>query len=262
MSVQVNVKNKITVNAVFKTTISVVIGTSSILGTVVFCHRHEWAFAAVSLTVSAAAWLRALTGMPLIFMLFAWCGGTAEYEEPTPHGTRRMRLSNLPDSRVGVAIVLGLAAVAMVIALIPGVLRLPAAKAARPPSQATPSVSPPPSRAGHGSTSDQAVIQAFYAAINKHDWPDMWRLAGNSPASIGSIAYNKVISGFRCTVHDQITGISSNRGVIFVRVRAQESDGIVSTVQNYRFSYVVRDGLISKGPPLRHTGNPPPRCGE
>lgn len=95
MSVQVNVKNKITVNAVFKTTISVVIGTSSILGTVVFCHRHEWAFAAVSLTVSAAAWLRALTGMPLIFMLFAWCGGTEDPSDP------EVILRDLPEQERG-----------------------------------------------------------------------------------------------------------------------------------------------------------------
>lgn len=257
MGVHLNIENKITFNTVFKTTISVAVGVSSIVGTVALYHRHEPTLAAISLAVSAAAWLRALTRMPLIFMLFAWCGGNAEYEEPTPHGVRRMRLSNLPDSRVGVEIVLGLAAAV----LFAGALHVSAATVTRSPSRAESTVSPA-SRAEHGNTQDQAVVRAFYAAINKRDWPKVWRLGGNSPAGVGSNKYNEMISGFRCTVHDQVTEITSNQGVTFLRIRAQESDGTVSTVQNYRFSYVVRDGLISKGTPLGQTGSPPPGCGK
>ena len=94
MGFKLNIKNKITVHAVFKTTISLAIGTSSIVGTVIFYHRHEWAFGAVSLAVSALAWMQAFGRMPLGLTLFAWLGGTVEYEE-TPDGKRRIRLSDL-----------------------------------------------------------------------------------------------------------------------------------------------------------------------
>jgi hypothetical protein len=83
---------------------------------------------------------------------------------------------------------------------------------------------------------------------------------GNSPASAHSTAYNEMISGYRCTVHDWITGITSRRGVSLVRVRAQASDGVVNTVQIYRFSYVVEDGQIKKGVTLGRTGNAPLGC--
>jgi hypothetical protein len=257
MGVHLNIDNKITVNTAFKTTISVAVGASSIFGTVVFYHRHELVLAAISLVVSAVAWLRAATRMPLVLMLFAWCGGTAEYEEPTPHGVRRVKLSNLPDSRLGVEIVLGLAAAV----LVAGAVHVSAATVAGSPSRAAPAASPA-SRAEYGSSPDQAVVRAFYGAINKRDWPNVWRLGGNSAAGVDSIAYKEMMSGFRCTVHDQITRITSNRGITLVRIKAQESNGAVNTVQNYRFSYVVEDGLIRKGTPLGQTGNPPPGCGE
>ena len=260
MGVQFNIKNKVTINAVFKTTISVVIGTSSLVGAMIFWHRHEWAFVAASLAVSAFAWLRAFTRMPLMWMIFAWCGGTVEYEEPTPHGMRRMKLSNLPDSRVGVGIALVVAAVA-VAALIPGAFHEAAATVARPSSRATPRASASPAQATHAMPPDQAVVRAYYTAVNRHHWLKAWRLWGNDPADPHGAAYNRMISGYRCTIHDQITAITSNRGITLVRIRAQESNGVVSIVQTYRYSYVVRDGHIKTGVELGHTGNPPPGCG-
>jgi len=259
MGVQLNIKNKITVNAVFKTTISVAIGTSSIIGTVIFYHRHEWAFVAVSLAVSALAWIRAFTRMPLSFTLFAWCGGTAEYEE-TPDGMRRMRLSHLPDSRLGVEIVLGLAVVAMAAVLIPGVVHAAAGATARTPSTATPTATAPARAGSRNAPGPAAVIQMYYTAVNRHDWLTVWRLWGNDPVRAHGAAYKQTISDYRCTVHDRLTKITSNGDSTLVRVRAQESDGTVTVVQTYRYSYVVRGGLIKKGTPLGHTGSPPPGC--
>jgi len=45
MTVRFNVKNKVTINAVFRTTFPVAIGIGSVIGTPIFTHRHEWPFA-------------------------------------------------------------------------------------------------------------------------------------------------------------------------------------------------------------------------
>lgn len=256
MGFKLNIKNKITVHAVFKTTISLAIGTSSIVGTVIFYHRHEFAFGAVSLVVSAFAWMQAFGCMPLGLTLFAWLGGTVEYEE-TPDGKRRIRLSDLQDTRLGVEVVLGLAAVAIAAVLIPGVFHAAAGATVKTPSRATPTATS--GRAGDRNASDPAaVIQMYYTAVNKHDWPTAWRLWGNKPAR--GAAYRRMISGYRCTVHDWVTEITSNGDSALVRIRALESDGTVAAVQNYWDSYVIRDGLIKEGVSLGDTGTPPPGC--
>ena len=87
------------------------------------------------------------------------------------------------------------------------------------PSRATPTATS--GRAGDRNASDPAaVIQMYYTAVNKRDWPTAWRLWGNSPAR--GAAYRRMISGYRCTVHDWVTEITSNEDSTLVRIGAGE----------------------------------------
>jgi hypothetical protein len=101
------------------------------------------------------------------------------------------------------------------------------------------------------------VIYAYYAAINKREWPKAWKLAGQ-PAPVYSPAYNDWVNGYRCTVWDQITSITPHGDALRVNVRALESGDVVQT---YRFSYVVEGGVLTQSQTLSYTGHAPQGCG-
>ncbi len=260
MTVRFNVKNKVTINAVFRTTFPVAIGIGSVIGTPIFTHRHEWPFAVAVWTAGFVAWTRALTGMAPGLAIVAFRGGTVDVQEPTRDGIRRTKVSGSPADHSGFKIFLCLAALAPTLGLMPDVLHW-AATIKSPSRTAAPAASAIANRVKRGNTSDQvAVIRKYYAAINERHWLSMWRLWGNDPAKAHGAAYRRMISGYRCTVHDEITAITPSQEATVVRVSAQESDGVVRAVQSYVLSYVIRHGTIETGTTLHTTGNPPPGC--
>jgi hypothetical protein len=103
-----------------------------------------------------------------------------------------------------------------------------------------------------------SVARSYYAAINQRDWPKAWQLAGNSDREYGP-AYQYWVDGYSCTVWDQITSITSRGDRVTVRVRARETGGVV---QHYKFSYVVRDGVLTQPRTLKVVGRAPQGCGE
>ena len=103
-----------------------------------------------------------------------------------------------------------------------------------------------------------SVVYAYYAAVNDREWPKAWALAGQ-PASVDSAAYNQWADGYGCTVRDQVTSITARGAALLVSVRAQESGGVTQT---YRFSYVVRGGVLTHPQMLSFTGHAPQGCGK
>ena len=86
----------------------------------------------------------------------------------------------------------------------------------------------------------RAVVEAYFAAINKRNWTRVGQLGGkNLSPSRGSM-----IKGFRDTSKDVITDITSDGGAVTVRVEAYETTG---ALQIYTFHYTVAGGEISTG---------------
>jgi hypothetical protein len=106
-------------------------------------------------------------------------------------------------------------------------------------------------------SSPSAVVRAYYADINQRNWPKAWQLAGGQSRDYGT-AYQRWADGYRCTVQDQVTRITARGDGLLVLVRAQETGSIV---QDYKFSYVVRHGVLTQPRTLSHTGHAPQGCG-
>jgi hypothetical protein len=86
----------------------------------------------------------------------------------------------------------------------------------------------------------RAVVADYYAAINAHDWPRVWRLGGKN---LGQ-SYSSLVAGFSLTSHDVITYLAAQGDKVEARIRAYETTG---TVQVYAVSYAVSDGVITAG---------------
>jgi len=99
---------------------------------------------------------------------------------------------------------------------------------------------PTPPASSSAVPSPRAVVQAYFAAINAHDWRRVWDLGGKN---LGQ-TYSQMVAGYRSTAHDVLTSIHVHGDRVTVRLLARETDG---TVQTYRASYVVQDGVITAG---------------
>jgi restriction system protein len=105
-----------------------------------------------------------------------------------------------------------------------------------------------PTRAGklssHSvSSTPRAVIKEFFAAINRRDWPTVWRLWYHQAPGYGP-GYHKMISGYRHTARDVVTSIKSSGNAVAVRVLAYETTG---AIQSWDFHYKVHKGKITWG---------------
>jgi hypothetical protein len=108
-------------------------------------------------------------------------------------------------------------------------------------------------------SSPAAVAQAYYAAVNQRDWPRAWQLAGGKSRDYGTAIYRQWVAGYSCTVQDHVTKITVKGNSLLVFVRALETGGVI---QDYKFSYVVRRGVLSQPRMLRYTGHAPQGCGD
>jgi serine/threonine protein kinase len=106
-----------------------------------------------------------------------------------------------------------------------------------------PPASPPPT--SHPATSapvtspgPAATVQAYFAAINAHDYAKAWALGGKNIAS----PYSKFASGFNGTAKDTVTVVSVTGGVVTVKLAAAQTDG---SVKHYAGTYTVANGVIT-----------------
>lgn len=123
-------------------------------------------------------------------------------------------------------------------------------------SHASATSSPTPGRVQ--ASTPAAVAQAYYAAVNQRDWPRAWQLAGGKSRDYGTAAYRHWVSGYGCTVQDHVTRITVKGNSLLVFVRARETGGVI---QDYKFSYVVRHGVLTQPRMLSYTGHAPQGCG-
>ena len=96
----------------------------------------------------------------------------------------------------------------------------------------------PPASSSPATLSPRAVVQAYFAAINAHQWRKVWNLGGKN----FNRSYNQMVAGYRTTAHDTLTSIHVHGNVVTVHLKARHTNG---TVRTYRISYTVRDGVIT-----------------
>jgi serine/threonine protein kinase len=97
----------------------------------------------------------------------------------------------------------------------------------------------PPASSSPAAASPQAVVRAYVAAINAHQWRKVWDLGGKN----FSRTYDRMVAGYRSTARDVLTSVHAHGRIVTVRLRAHQTDG---TVRTYRITYTVRDGVITK----------------
>jgi hypothetical protein len=95
------------------------------------------------------------------------------------------------------------------------------------------------------------VVRAFYAAISRHDWPRVWRLGGRNLGWGPYATYQGMVAGYAGTARDEVTDLVAHGNQVSGHFRAYHSDGQVRT---YRFSYLVRGGVIASGAQQDITG--------
>jgi serine/threonine protein kinase len=107
------------------------------------------------------------------------------------------------------------------------------------------------------------VVRAFYAAINNHDWRRVWCLwhdAKYRNCRPSQRDLSGVMSGYRCTVHDEIKELSVSGRTVSGRLIAHEAHDGVKTEQTFSFKYLVSDGVIKSGSAPLLAGRAPPGC--
>jgi hypothetical protein len=90
----------------------------------------------------------------------------------------------------------------------------------------------------------KATVEAYFAAINRHDWKAVWQIWHVATEPGHRSLYRRIAIGYRETKQDVITSIHTHGDVVHVRVLAYETTG---AVQTYAFRYVVHRGHITQG---------------
>jgi serine/threonine protein kinase len=109
----------------------------------------------------------------------------------------------------------------------------PVNKPTTPASAATTPASAPLSPA--------ATVQAYYAAINDHDYPRAWTLVGGTKSQ--NTSYNSFVQGFNGTQSDNVTIVSVAGNAVTVKLAATQTSG---AVHNYQGTYTVTNGVITQ----------------
>jgi serine/threonine protein kinase len=110
---------------------------------------------------------------------------------------------------------------------------------------------PPPSHSPSASASaaltdakPQAVVEAYFAAINAHNWRLVWQLGGKNIEKKLGKTYAAMVAGYRDTSHDVLTSVTTHGNSVFVQISAYETTG---AVQTYAGTYTVAHGIITSG---------------
>jgi hypothetical protein len=129
------------------------------------------------------------------------------------------------------------AAAAVILAVAGGGIALGSHLSGTPDPSRSPSVSP---TATPAEQAPEAVVKAYIAAIDAHDWRRVWQLGGKN---LGQ-TYTSMVTGFRYTSHDVLTSLTAAGDSVSARIRAYETTG---TVQTYALSFTISNGVITSG---------------
>jgi hypothetical protein len=102
----------------------------------------------------------------------------------------------------------------------------------------------------------QAVVQAFYAALNRDRYGAAWSLqTSHFQAVVGP--YSSWVAGYGGTANDQLTIAAFLGDEVDISLDATQSDG---SQQTYQGVYYVHDGLISGADVAEVSDTPGPWC--
>jgi hypothetical protein len=83
-----------------------------------------------------------------------------------------------------------------------------------------------------------AVVQAYYAAISAHDYRRAWRLGGDHTKT----TWRQFVAGFRGTERDTVLVLKVSGRLVAARLTALQTDG---TTKRFVGSYLVQHGAIT-----------------
>jgi hypothetical protein len=166
-------------------------------------------------------------------------GGTAGAAQPPPTRRRRWVWAWAVG---GVAVVLGIATTAVALTFRPSG-GVPHRSATTPASHAT-------LPASLQVAAPRAVVEDFFAAINAHNWPQVWQLGGKN----FGYTYPAFVAGFHQTARDAVTRLTTHGDTVSVRFLAYETTG---AVQTYHARYTVHHGQITSGQQTLLATSPP-----
>ena len=84
-----------------------------------------------------------------------------------------------------------------------------------------------------------ATVQAFFAALNAHNYARAWELNSFDHASED---YQQFVSGYAATARSVVTILSTDGNVVSASLAAYQTNG---TVQDYQGTYTVTNGAIT-----------------
>ena len=111
----------------------------------------------------------------------------------------------------------------------------PPASTSSAPSSSKQTTSPPVNPAAAGPA---ATVQAYFAAINAHNYRKAWNLGGSNTGR----SYQQFVQGFNGTQQDTLTIQSVSGNVVTAGLSAVQTDG---TVKNFQGTYTVNNGVIT-----------------
>jgi hypothetical protein len=103
-----------------------------------------------------------------------------------------------------------------------------------PPATSAPATSAPATALGPAAT-----VQAYFAAINAHNYAKAWALGGKNTGG----SYSSFANGFNGTAKDSVTVVSVAGDAVSVKLAATQTDG---SVKYYQGTYTVTDGVITQ----------------
>jgi serine/threonine protein kinase len=107
------------------------------------------------------------------------------------------------------------------------------------PPTSPPPTSHPATSAPAASLGPAATVQAYFAAINAHDYARAWALGGKNIAT----SYSTFANGFKDTAKDTVTVVSVAGDVVTVKLAAVQTDG---SVKHFAGTYTVANGVITQ----------------
>ena len=103
-----------------------------------------------------------------------------------------------------------------------------------PPPASRPATSAPATALGPA-----AAVQAYFAAINAHNYARAWALGGKNTGG----SYSSFANGFSGTAKDSVTVVSVAGDAVSVKLAATQTDG---SVKYYQGTYTVTNGVITQ----------------
>ncbi|WP_405992481.1 hypothetical protein [Streptomyces sp. NBC_00986] len=99
----------------------------------------------------------------------------------------------------------------------------------------------PTEEATSAAAEPEAVVNAYFAAVNNRDYSTAWALGGKN---LGDADYDAFVKGYANTQRDSISQVSVQGTFVQLVLNARQTDG---TSRSYNVTYTVEDGVITHG---------------